>query len=81
MAVAVDIAVAVQAKSTKNADALKVKLEKTKKELQDKTKLAESLDHQLRASVKEKEHLERTYKQTDSAAGAKVCVRVRACVP
>lgn len=60
-----------KAKSTKNADALKVKLEKTKKELQDKTKLAESLDHQLRASVKEKEHLERTYKQTDSAAGAK----------
>ena len=59
-------------KSTKSSDAMKVKLEKTKAELQDKTKLAESLEHQLRASVKERETLERTYKQSDTAAGAKV---------
>ena len=75
MSVSVSVPLPVQAKSAKNADTLKVKLEKTKKELQEKAKLAESLDFQLKASVKEKEHLERTYKQSDSAVGVKVSVR------
>jgi len=47
-----------------------VKLEKVKAELQAKTKLADSLEQQLRASVKERETLERSHKQTDTAAGA-----------
>jgi hypothetical protein len=47
-----------------------VKLEKVKADLQAKTKLAESLESQLRASVKERETLERTHKQTDTAAGS-----------
>jgi septal ring factor EnvC (AmiA/AmiB activator) len=75
MSAPVPVPVTVQAKSAKNADTLKVKLEKTRKELQEKAKLAESLDLQLKASLKEKEHLERTYKQSDSAVGVKVSVR------
>jgi chromosome segregation ATPase len=58
-------------KSAKSAESLKVKLDKVKADLQAKTKLNDSLEQQLRASVKEREHLERSYKQSDSAAGVK----------
>jgi len=41
-----------KARSTKSGDSMKVKLEKMKAQLEEKTKMAESFEHQFRASVK-----------------------------
>ena len=60
-----------KAKAAKNADTAKTKVEKLKGDLQAKTKLAESVEQQLRAALREREHLEKSFKQTDSAAGVK----------
>ena len=60
-----------KAKAAKNADTAKAKVEKLKGDLQAKTKLAESVEQQLRAALREREHLEKSFKQTDSAAGVK----------